>query len=304
MSSEKELLIGYLTKVHNKTEDEVNALIYDADGNIVENAFDNVLMLDSARVSTFKAKEKTMFDQGHKKGTAETAKDFQAKFREATGFETDAETFEELVALYQADVTEKSKGKKQEITADFIRTHPEYLKLEKERVPKTEYEKVLSEYEQFKKSVEYDKTFSSISARASSILEESDPYFPDGTPQVVKDNLRQVYINAMRKYEWQSDGNGKYIAVKDGVRVEDGHGNPLMLDDIARAEVANYFVPKKQPARDSVSNKQADPSNQSQQIGVFKTKSEYNKLMNNATPQERVALLKKFKEVNGNELPE
>ena len=108
MNSEKEILIGYLTKVHNKTEDEVSALIYDADGVIVENAFDNVLALDTARVSSFKGKEKTMFNNGYAKAKEETAKEFQAKFREATGFDTDAETFEDLVTAYHADMTEKT----------------------------------------------------------------------------------------------------------------------------------------------------------------------------------------------------
>ena len=305
MTNEKELLIGYLTKVHNKTEDEVNAMIYDADGNIVESAFENVLQLDTARVSSFKGKEKTMFNNGYAKAKEETAKEFQAKFKEATGYETEAETFEDLVAAYHAEMTEKSKGKKQEVTADFIRTHPEYLKLEKERVPKTEYERVVSEYEQYKKTTEYERTFGDIAARSISILEASDPYFPEGTPQVVKDNLKQVYVNAMKKYEWQSDGNGKYIALKDGTRIEDGHGNPLYLDDIAKQEVSNYFVPKKQPARSSANNQQTDPSGQQQNVGVFKTKSEYNKLMNEAkTREERVALYNKFKEVNGNDLPE
>lgn len=305
MNSEKDLLIGYLTKVHNKTEDEVNALIYDADGNVVESAFDNVLQLDTARVASFKGKEKTMFNNGYAKAKEETAKEFQAKFKEATGYETEAETFEELVTAYHADMTEKSKGKKQEVTAEFIRTHPEYLKLEKERVPKTDYEKVVSEFDQYKKQTEYERTFGDIERRAKSILAESDPFFPDGTPQIVKDNLSQVYVNSLKKYDWQPDGSGKYIALKDGARVEDGHGNPLYLDDIAKQEVGNYFVPRKQPARSSVNNTQTDPSNPAQQIGVFKTKSEYNKLMNEAkTREERVALYSKFKEVNGNELPD
>lgn len=49
----KELMVGFLTKAYNKTEDEINALIFNGD-EIKENALQSLIDLDALKVRKFK----------------------------------------------------------------------------------------------------------------------------------------------------------------------------------------------------------------------------------------------------------
>ena len=59
----KELMVGFLTKAYNKTEDEINALIFNGD-EIKENALQSLIDLDALKVRKFKDETTKAFDNG------------------------------------------------------------------------------------------------------------------------------------------------------------------------------------------------------------------------------------------------
>ena len=86
----KDLTLGVLTKMFNKTEDELGELIFDGE-EIKEGALDALLGLDAERISRIKKEASgdstKKFDDGYKKATKEVMGKFEADFKEKTGFE-------------------------------------------------------------------------------------------------------------------------------------------------------------------------------------------------------------------------
>ena len=64
------VLMSFVTKAYNKTETELNDIICDETG-VKQDAFENLLTLDSARVKKLKGDSQAMFDKGYQKAEAE-----------------------------------------------------------------------------------------------------------------------------------------------------------------------------------------------------------------------------------------
>jgi hypothetical protein len=304
---EKQLLVAWLTKVYNKTEDEVKAIIYNAEGAVNEDAFDGLTTLDTARVARFNDEKKKYGVNQYARAKEEVLKAAESKFKEITGFSADAETFEDLVASFNADVSEKIKTKGK--APEDIKMHPDYIKLEKERIPKDQHEKLMQEYNEYKTKVDRERQFSTIKSKARQQLEALRPILPNN-PQV-KDNYLNIFLGAFEQYEYSDDGNGGVVIAKGGERLNDAHGNPVTLDSLTKQLAENYFEFQKQDPKAGAGNIQTQPGNPPAGDAVFKTKTEYNEMLKKAyeiqDPKERGqrlgSLIDKFKEV-GKTLPD
>lgn len=287
---ESTLLKSILTKFYGKSEQEVTDAIY-TDGAINENAFETISTMDAARVTKLKGATNTdkLFQNGYAKGKEETKKaDIQA-IKEHFGIETDSDQFDEVIEAGKLQIDEKTKVKVTPLTEDQVKTHPAYLKLEKERVPKTLLEQKEAELQSFKDQVENDKIYSVIDNEAVVHLQKMKPNLDiyKDAPQIVK-NQESQYKNDFRKYNYKPDGNGGFIvlhkqdglgknglAVKAGDRVEDEHGNPVTLEGLSKEIAPNYFTFLKQSPKGATGNVPADATNPGLKPSGFKTKADY-----------------------------
>lgn len=300
---EKTLLIQALTKWFNKSEDEVTKMIYDTEGKVSESAFENISTMDAARVSKFSSEKETHFKNGEAKATERVNKQAAKLIKESLGIDTDSDVLTEVLDEAKNQIEAKTKKKVEPLTDEAVKQHPLYIKLEKERVPKTEYEKVVAEFENHKATIEQEKVFSMIDEQALLKLKAMNPDFDryKDSPQVLN-TLQTAFKTALREYSYKPDGNGGFIVLnKAGERVNDEHGNPVTIDHVVKQKAPDYFTFLKQPPKGSAGN---DP-NGALPSGTtdFKTKTEYNaamkSLMADNTPEgikKRNELMQKYQE--------
>ena len=240
-----EVLMGYLTKTHNKTEDEIKALIFDGDS-LSDKALDNLLTMDAARVTRLRT-ESNKFDDGFKKGQKETLTAAEKKFRETFGFEFDGGYDEMLTAFKEHN---EKAGKKSSLTEDEIKKHPAYLALEKERVPKADHEKIVNEFTEYKRNIDRTMKQEKVKEHALSFLDKKNPVYPeDGT---IASNLKKAYLRDVLDFDdvVTDENSGQITAfVKGGKRVEDAHGNPLSPEKMYEQIAKGYFQFKVQTPR-------------------------------------------------------
>jgi hypothetical protein len=278
--TEKELLLQLLTKFYNKTEAEAVELIYSGDA-LSDSAFDNVSTVDAARVAKFNREKSDAFKNGEAKAVERVNKTAAKTIIEKLGIETDSDILDEVLETAATQIEEKISKKVQPMTDEAVKQHPLYIKLEKERVPKADHEKVVNEFTQFKTSIENEKVFSVVDEQAMQHLAKMNPnrdMYKD-SPAVLA-NIEKMFKNSLKEYEYKSDGNGGFIVLKNGERVNDEHGNPKSIETIVKENAPNYFTFLKQPAKGSAGNEEKGGSGGGASASPdFKTVSEYTEYM-------------------------
>jgi hypothetical protein len=283
---EKTLLLSILTKWYGKQESEVTDLIYNAEGALNDNAFENLGTLDAARVAKFKTEGSQMFKNGEAKATEQINKKAAKAIVEKLGLDTDSDVLDDVLEVAVTHVAEKTKTKTQPLTDEAVKQHPLYLKLEKERVPKADHEKVVNEYATFKTGVENEKIYGAIDEQAIVSLKKMNPNFEmyKDAPQVLS-NLEKSFKQSLREYEFKPDGNGGYLVLKNGERVNDAHGNPETIDNIVKSVAPNFFTFLKQKPKGGAGNEGGEPGggDGGATNPNFKTSAEYTDYMKSLT---------------------
>ena len=264
----EELFLSFLTKVFNKTEDEVKPLIYNDKGEINETAFETVLSFDTARVKRLKDEGTLKFDNGYKKAQSEILKDNEALLKETFGIHDDL-SYPELLIKAKELSTAKNK-----LTTDDVKKHPDYLALEATRVKKEDYEKVVSEFDTYKKNIDRTMKIGKVIDRATVTLDKFNPDFtPYADAPAIKANLLDAYRRSFEQFDDFEITDTNIIPIKDGKRVEDEHGNPISFETLCKQNAGNYFKFLKQTPRGSSGN--TNEGSGGQQEGLkFQSKQE------------------------------
>jgi len=277
---EKTILIGVLTKTLNKSEQEVTELLYQGEGENIElreTVIDDILALDSKRVANIKKNapvDKERLDNEYKRGQKETLDKFEKSLRDKYSFNSEKKGMELI------DEIISSNKKASKLTDDEVKKHPLYVDLEKERVTKDEYERVIKEYEDYKKKIERDNKFVSIKERARLKLQEMKPIVSDNA--LVAKTREEDFLRKFEIYDYQIDGDNILVLKSDGTRLEDGHGNPLPFDDLVKQiAVVNYDFPR-QGKKGGTGGTGGGENNKSLNIVVPKTPEEYKQAIENA----------------------
>lgn len=277
---EKTILIGVLTKTLNKSEQEVTELLYQQEGDelkLKDDAMDDILSLDSVRVENIKKNAPVPQDRlenEYKRGQKEAYTKFEKSLKEKYSVESDKEGVE----LVDSIITAKTKPGK--LSDEDVKKHPLYVSLEKDRVPKEELEKVKKDFDNYKNNIEETNIRNTIKNHVANYLDEWKPIVSENP--VVARNRREDYLSKFDNYRYQNhdDVDNTLILKSDGSRLEDGHGNPVKLKELARqiAE-ANYDFPK----QDGKGNSGEEDGKKSiLSINVPKNDEEYVAAMNNA----------------------
>ena len=252
--TEAELLLALSTKFFNQTEDELKPLIYGEGETVLDNAFDAIAALDTARIKRLKDEQTKKYNDGHGKGKAETATEIEKYYRELFNV-ADEGNYEVIATAIKEQLSKKPVGK--EITEDDIKKHPVYLNLEKNYVPKDIHEALVTEHTQFKTGIDRRIKIDNAKKRALYDLESFKPdYTPYSDTPIIKQTLTDTYLREIESVDdIEFDEKGEIIAViKDGKRVEDGHGNVKPFSDFTKEIAGKYFKFLKQDPKGGAGN--------------------------------------------------
>ncbi|HCC71256.1 MAG TPA: hypothetical protein DEQ09_08920 [Bacteroidales bacterium] len=289
---EKTILIGVLTKTLNKSEQEVTELLYQGEGENIElrkTIMDDILALDSKRVANIKKNtpvDKERLDNEYKRGQKETLDKFEKSVREKYSSESEkkgVELIDEIIS---------SKQKASKLTDDEVKKHPLYVDLEKDRVTKDEHERVIKEYDDYKKKIERENKFVSIKERARLKLQEMKPIISDNA--LVAKTREEDFLRKFEIYDYQVDGDNILVLKSDGTRLEDGHGNPLPFNNLIENIAANnYDFPLQDKKGGTGGN--VDGDGKPLHITIPKTPEEYSQAIANAQNlDEKIAIKKAY----------
>ena len=233
--TEAEILKYSLTKMFGKTDDEIVGLLYEGDA-LREDAGEVILQLNEEKIAKLKKDRDLNFDKGYQKAQKEVLTTAEKKFKELTGFNHEAEDFETLVNSYiEAEGKKKSKATP---TDDDIKKHPLFIQLEAGRVPKEDYEKVVTEFTDFKNNVQRNQVLSQIKSKAWDVIAAKNPILPQN--QAIANTLRNTFLNELGSYDYE-DQDGKFIVTKDGKRHEGKQGNLVPFESFVQEIAGNFF---------------------------------------------------------------
>jgi len=284
---EKTILIGVLTKTLNKSEQEATDLLYQQDGDeliVKESAMDDILSLDAKRVENIKKNAPVSADRlknEYGRGKKEALDELESTLKDKYSIDSDKQGVELVDSILSA------KSKPTKLSDDEVKKHPLYLDLEKKRVAREEYEKLESDYNNYKNTVEKTKKFSTVKGIARSVLQELKPIVSEN-PTVAR-TREEDFLAKFEAYEYQLDSDTPIVIKPDGTRLEDGHGNAKPFKEFVRElAMMNYDFPK----QDDKGNTGQDPDKKKQFSFTIPTNDrEYAEAVNNAkTVEEKVAI--------------
>lgn len=227
------------TKLLNLTEDEVQSKYFDED-KLKDTAPDELLTAIGAKLTAAKQAETEAFDKGFKKAEAKYKTEAEKTISTVLGVEiNEGDDLTEVVSKWHAE----NKKTKTTFTDDDVKKHPLYRELEKNRIPKDEYEKVTSEFEQYKAQSARREVLGQVKPKVWSVVIGMNPKLPSD-PNVAE-TYRNAFLSAFDEYDYQIE-NDDILILKDGKRVEDNFGNPLKFQDFVKSNASKYFEFNKQ----------------------------------------------------------
>jgi len=251
-----DLMMNVLGKFFNKTEDELSALIYEGEGDelkIKENAAEALISLDEARITRIKSDVGSdatkKFDDGYKKAQKEVMPKFESQLKSELGFDSDL-TGIELVRAWG-----ETLGKETKVTAENIKTHPEFLKIETEwkKNHKEEIENVRGEFENFKSNVSKEQTMSKIRDMAETEFMRLNPVLSEDPAK--KKEQTNMFLSILDNYNYDFAEDGSVVIMDGDKRLEDSHSNRVGFGQFIKSEAERRYDFQKQERRESPGNR-------------------------------------------------
>ena len=246
--TEKDILYSLATKAFNKTETEINNLLYDVDEKgavtgIKSDAIDQLLSLDNSRVKTWKDNQTATITKAVNEANGKAYGYWENIVRDKLKLPADKKG-EELIAEFDNALkqmqTGDGKGKNSK----------EYLELEtKFKDLETQYKdisgKIGTEYIP-KTEVERSSRLSLADKHAMNVISSMKLIKPEN--ETIQQNLNKAFLADLRgRYDdIEMTSDGKVFAFKDGKRIENAHGHAVILDEIVKEVALGYYQEAKQ----------------------------------------------------------
>lgn len=290
--SEKDLLLGLLSKTLNKTPEELQELLYQKTGNngdiaLREEALDLLLSEEEKRIGKIKGDTKPSKEQlegQYKRGIKEKAEEFENFIRKDQGFESDL-TGKDLLKAYAEHI---QKSVKTGLSDEKFRLDPRFIEAEKKwkAIMEDETGKIKTEFDHFKSGVEKNQKFSIVSRDIRKTFEGLKPVLSENP--VVRENQINEFIDKFKGYDYDLADDNNHVISKEGKRLDGKLGYPVKFTEFVSEQAKSYFDFHKQEKKDGAAGTQGQAGGN---ITIPKSEQEYNKMINNAkTPQERIAV--------------
>lgn len=240
--TERDLILGLLTKTLNKTDEELIGLLFEKSNEGSETLKDEALTvsLDLVEKKIGKLKstvnEKELRDSISKRVKGETMSDFEKELKEKYELESD-KAGQELID----EIVNKYKVNDSEFTPDKVKLTDTYRNREKELTK--QIKDLRKEFDTEKETLVKDfgkkETWNVIARDIRKKLIETDPVLPKN--KKAADNLVDLFVGSFSEYEWQADGDGNHFPTKDGKRIEDKLGNEISFSSLVSDRINEYF---------------------------------------------------------------
>lgn len=267
------VIMSFITKAYNKTETELNELIEDETG-VKDDAFENLLTIDSSRVKKLKGDTQETWDKAAKKTRAEVKKEDEDIFREIFGYTGNAETFKDMCVEHHEEISKSPK--KSALTPDDAKKTPEYLALEREFAKHKSESMPKSEHDKFVQEIEKKEKMNSIKSK---VLNKFNTFQIEQIENpTVKAKRTDLFLREFDGYDYEMDGDN-VIIIKDGKRLEDDHGNLVQFDKFIENTAQEHFVFLKQSPKGSAGNGNPDVKTTPAGTVTIKDEAHYAELM-------------------------
>jgi len=284
----KEQIKNLAVKVIGMTDEEAQSLIKKTDDGeeLAENFVEILAQKDRERIgrlqSSFKDQLTEMHDKGYKKAQKEALSKFEKEVKEKYGYETDKFGIE-LVD----DIVSMNKGKGQ---VEDIKTHPEYIKLERKLqsdfIPKTEYEEITNQFESFKTNVEKQKVTSRVKEDARKLFRSLNPILSKDPKKAA--NQENEFLSKLDNFDYQVNDDGNHVIIKEGKRLENENLNPVAFSEFVKTKASELYDFAEQ---DTKGNSGVTTGTQSGGSIAFKDKGDFlEKLNKEHSPDIRVKM--------------
>ena len=272
---QKEAALYQATKMFNWTEQEAKERLFEGE-ELKEDYTDVLLEADKARVAKLKEDRTKQHDAGFQKAEKQFKTFAEDKFKEITGYTGTEDNFEAMFKSWQE--TEKKKWQKNiEVNEDQVKKHPAYIALESDRIPKTEYETLKSEYEKFQTDQKRGQIMGLVNDKAWNMVLSERPIIE--TNQTIANNRRRDFLSKVGRFDYEPQEGGDPIVIKDGKRLENEHGNLITFKTFILDLASQNFEFEAQDDKGNAGNKPGDKGDVIVVTDKPTTKAEYNAAM-------------------------
>lgn len=236
-ASEQKIITAFLGKTLNMPTEKV-AELFKKNGEEEElqpEALDALLKEDALRVKTFKDENQTHFENGQKKATKEFGTNRDKEIKTKYGIDSDKiglDLVEEILTKKLAAET---------LDAEKVKSHPEYLKLEKDADKKAkDIEAALNKkFEDREKELAAEKTFTNVLSDADKHLAVIKPILPKDAERAK--NQKKLLEGDLKGFTYQDIDGQRVVFKPDGKRLEDLHGKPISFEELVKQTAAKYW---------------------------------------------------------------
>lgn len=215
-----ETLMYLATKQFNMTEDEAKELLFDGD-NIRDNAADLLLERDKQRILKLRAERETKYNEGYQTAEKKFKTHAEETFKKKTGYDGTEDNFEAMFdAWYEKQ--KEALSKKVQVTDDDIKRHPLYIDLESKSISKQKYDELQKSFDEFRTQSQRKAVMETVTSRAWDVVAARNPILSEN--QTVAENRKRDFLAKFSGFDYDLNDN-KIIALKEGKRLEDAHGN-------------------------------------------------------------------------------
>lgn len=285
MPTEKELLNEFASKTLNLDTDGV-ASLYNEDGTVKDDALQILLDKHAEKIKSLKPDTKKIFDDGYKKGQSESLSRFEKEAKEKHGISSDKqglELIDDIVAQYKVDhPDDPDKIKKSKYYLDAVE---DFKKKSKEL--ETTYNNQLEAY---KKTVEKERLFGSVSEQALIIFEGLKPILSEDPAKA--SNQKKVFLNELANVNYELRGGEIFLLDSEGGEALDNLGNRIKFTDFVKAAAEKYFDfqvsdPRSAPTHNQRNNSQSTSF-------IITSEEQYLDLRQTVTPEQKPALVEAY----------
>ena len=257
------LLLGYVTKQYNITDEQAAELLYKKsdDGKLdktklKDDALKGLLAKDKERVTALKGKEvdeTALFDKAYDKALAKVNTKLEKQLVKDYGVEIGDRKLPELLKHVIETKSTSKKGDK-ELTDDDVKKHPVYLSLEKAKAKEVAdlTEGHTKEIDTLKATHAKGETLSGVKKQVATAFTKLKPVLSKDATKAANQVAR--FSNQFDSYDYEKQTDGSYLVLKDGKRLEDGHGNPITLDKLVSEKAEAEYDFEAQGEKESAGN--------------------------------------------------
>lgn len=304
--NEKKLLVGFLVKTLNMTEEQITSLLYKDEGDeLKEGALEAVLSKDADRIKALSSDDdvKDKIDNAYARGRKETAKEFEKGLKDKFDIDSDLKG-NELIDFVKAESDKKVKSDLDEDKIKTSKTYQDAIALER-KAKDDAVAAVQKEYDDYKSDVSNRESQSRVMDKAGAIFDSLNPVLSQN-PEVAA-NQRKTFLEQVASGKFNVEGDKIIPLDSEGKVLTNDHGHDIHFEDLVKTKTKSYFDLSNTPRKNATPDKDKedetiDRTGWNWTGSEITSHDEFMKLSDKAqTKEERGALLKAYDEFKASE---